>query len=177
MPSGLLLKSAASLVSLFLFVYFLTCPGSFDEANRSFLSRHPDVDSIDKKGRAILAQQQLVILFLPTFNVFPTGPVEVLRQQQASTCGHLRVACSQVTPSDSQILRRDRKCNADLRRGQSCTQLTAENFFRFATYTQRVFADDRRWHADFPAVPHNENALAAVPRLIISRHTPSWIWV
>ena len=31
-----------------------------------------------------------------------------------------------------------------------CTQVTAENFFRFATCTQPVFADDRRWHADFP---------------------------
>ena len=34
-----------------------------------------------------------------------------------------------------------------------CTQMTAENLFRFATCTQSVFADDRRWHADFP-VPH-----------------------
>jgi hypothetical protein len=36
-----------------------------------------------------------------------------------------------------------------------CTQMTAETLFRFATCTQPVFADDRRWHADFP-VPGGE---------------------
>ena len=41
--------------------------------------------------------------------------------------------------------------NTKLRAGELfCTQVTTENFFRFASCTQPVFADDRRWHADFP---------------------------
>ena len=33
---------------------------------------------------------------------------------------------------------------------QSRTHLTANNLFLFATCSQPVFANDRRWHAEFP---------------------------
>ena len=38
-----------------------------------------------------------------------------------------------------------------------CMQVTAEKKIRFATCTQPVFADDYRWHPDFP-VPLSRNA-------------------
>ena len=66
--------------------------------------------------------------------------------------------------------------NTKLRAGELfCTQVTTENFFRFASCTQPVFADDRRWHADFPVplgkseVPVTEKMPQAQNQRVLSK--------
>ena len=46
------------------FLSFITCPGPFDEVDRSFLSQHPDVQAqhIDEDGIVTKAARQSVIL-------------------------------------------------------------------------------------------------------------------